>query len=92
MEPHDKQRAKGHHRPLEDDEIDRVLGELRVPLSVMYGYTQLLQRRINQGRIHEAYACLDGLAAIQRSARAMEASLMRIEATARARQSIKEDS
>ena len=92
MEPNDKQRTKGHHRHLEDDEIDRALGELRGPLSVMYGYSQLLQRRINQGRIHEAYACLDGLAAIQRSARAMKASLMRIEATARARQSAQEDS
>jgi signal transduction histidine kinase len=92
MEHNDKQRAKGHHRNVEDDEIDRAFGELRVPLSVMYGYSQLLQRRINQGRIHEAYACLDGLAAIQRSARVMEANLMRIEAMARARQSAQEES
>lgn len=92
MEPIDKQRTGGNHHHLEDAELHRALGELRVPLSVMYGYTQLLQRRICQGRVHEAYACLNGLAAIQRSAKAMEANLARIETMARARQSTQEES
>ena len=92
MEPIDKPHAGGHHRHLEDNELNRAIGELRVPLSIMYGYAQLLQRRIHQGRIHEAYACLEGLAAIQQSAKTMEANLARIEAMACKDRSAQEES
>jgi signal transduction histidine kinase len=75
MEPGDKRRTRGHQRSLGPDEISHAVGDLRIPLTVLHGYTQLLQRRIRQGRILEAYACLDGLASIEQAAQAMEAKL-----------------
>lgn len=63
-----------------------------MPLTVMYGYSQLLQRRIRQGRILEAYACLDGLASIERAAQVMEEQLRMLDEMMHARKHARDES
>lgn len=92
MESGDKRRTRGHQRHLDPEEISHAIGDLRIPLTVMHGYTQLLQRRIRQGRILEAYACLEGLVSIEQAAQAMEAKLRRLDEMTQARKHAPDES
>lgn len=92
MEPGDKRRTRGHQRYLDPEEVNHAIGDLRVPLTVVHGYTQLLQRRIRQGRILEAYACLEGLVSIEQAAQAMEAKLRRLDEMTQARKHARDES
>ena len=92
MESSDTRRANGRQSHLGADELNRAIGEFRMPLTVMYGYTQLLHRRIRQGRILEAYACLDGLASIERAAQVMEEQLRMLDEMMHARKHVRDKS
>ncbi len=63
----------------EPDALATLVGDLRVPLTVVLGRSQLLQRRIRTGRITNAYACMETLVLVDEAVRALNARLQRLE-------------
>ncbi len=70
---------QNNHNRLGGDELDWLLHDLRGPLTVVYGCTQLLQRDISHGRIHGLPHMIDRLNHIERAAKAIEARLRQLE-------------
>ena len=76
-------------QPAEDNdeaEHDRALGDLRMPMTVILGQTQLLRRRIRQGKVRHTGECLETLARVEWSIRDMEVRLRALEEDCRSRE------
>lgn len=74
MEPRDNTRVKGQ----EDSESqlsNKMVHDIRTPLSVLHGHVQLLQRRLRQGQALDNDHLLQKLGYIEQAGRAIEAQL-----------------
>ena len=75
----------GHHdashnpHSLDADGVDRLVDDLRMPLTAILGYSQLLQRRLRHGDAPDAAYLLARLAAIERSTQDIETRLQVVE-------------
>lgn len=75
MEPLESTPAAKRLHQMDVETLSRVLHDLKTPLTVMYGRSQLLERYILRGRILKPHKCLSGLAAIEQAIQRMEAML-----------------
>lgn len=76
-------------QPAEDNdekERDRMLCELRTPMTVILGEAQMLRRRIRQGKVRHAGECMETLVRVEWSIRNMEARLRALEEDDRSRE------
>ena len=78
-----------HHRTTTDQNgcvdsrmLQRVIAELRNPLTVVSGQAQVLYSRIGRHQIRDVEACLAALERIEQAARALEAQLKVLECQA----------
>lgn len=78
MAPGDNNTPRNHNS-LGENDADRLLGELRTPLTVICGYTQLLQRRLRRGGELRSDYLLARLAVIEQSTRDLEIRLQAVE-------------
>ena len=78
MGPGDRNAPHNSHH-LDGGTVDRLLDDLRIPLTVVSGYAQLLQRRLRQDEEPDAAYLLARLAAIEEYAGRIEARLRRFE-------------
>ena len=79
MGPGEQDAAKCDDVPLDGDERDHYLDDLRTPLTVIHASAQLLQRRILLGRTLEPDQLLARLTAVERAAWTIEARLRQLE-------------
>ncbi len=78
MQPGDHN-GPDNRRPLSGDEIDGLLHDLRVPLSVIHGYAQLLEHHLQKGNTLESGYLLERLALVERACRAIDTRLQQVE-------------
>lgn len=79
MEPGNHHTPPGGHNSLNADGVDRLVSDMRKPLSVVHASAQLLQRRIDQGQVTDPRDLLSRLAAIERSCKHIDARLQQLE-------------
>lgn len=75
MEPRERHSAPEYSHQVDDEILNRVLHDLRNPLTLMTARTQLLKRNIEKGRIHHGGEFLPSLAVMEQAARKMDAIL-----------------
>lgn len=69
------------HNPhgLDGDGVDRLVDDLRKPLTIIRGYSQLLQLWLRKGEVPDAAYLRTRLAAIERSTQEIETRLEAVE-------------